>query len=75
MRALLVVMMLSSSGAALKTGWARVTWTAGGVSPSVVCTARIDAEGEVAMECRPLGKVENDLMWRKERARVIGGDT
>lgn len=72
---LALLMLALSSCAALKTGWARVTWTAGGVSPSVVCTTRIDVEGEVAMECRPLGKVENDLMWRREKARITGGDT
>jgi hypothetical protein len=74
MRLALLLMCLSSC-AALKTGWARVTWTAGGVSPSVVCTTRIDAEGEVAMECRPLNQLENDLMWHQEKRRTLGGET
>lgn len=69
------VIVALSSCAALKTGWARVTWVSGGVTPAVVCTTRIDSEGEIAMECRPLNKIETDLMWRREKARAIGGES
>jgi hypothetical protein len=72
---LALLMLCLSSCAALKTGWARVTWQSGGVSPSVVCTTRIDSEGEIAMECRPLNPIENDLMWRREKQRTTGGET
>lgn len=66
----LVPLMLLASCASLRTGWARVTWTEGKVAPVVACTARIDAEGDVAMECVPMGKMETDLLWKKEKERT-----
>lgn len=67
---------LALSGcAALRSGWARVDWLDGGVSPVVECTARIEADGEVAMTCRAVGKVETDLLWKREKRRAGSGDT
>lgn len=71
---LALLAVLASSCASLNTGWARVTWTEGKVSPVVACTARIDAEGDVAMECTPLNRMETDLLWKRERAREGGGE-
>lgn len=71
MRLALLLLVLSSC-ASLNTGWARVTWTEGKVSPVVACTARIDAEGDVAMECTPMNKLETDLLWKRERQRSQG---
>ena len=70
----LLPFLLLASCASLKTGWARVTWTEGKVSPVVLCTTRIDAEGEIAMECVSLGKAETELMWRREKSRTHGGE-
>lgn len=76
MRALVFLAALASSScAALRAGWARVEWTAGGVTPVVACTARIDSEGEVALICTPLNEAESDLLWKRERRRSTGGDT
>jgi hypothetical protein len=66
--------MLLASCASLNTGWARVTWVEGRVSPVVACTARIDAEGDVAMECVPMGKAQAELLWRGEQRRTQGGE-
>jgi len=70
---LLALASLMHGCASLKAGWARVTWAEGKVSPVVACTARIDAEGDVAMECVPLNKVETDLLWKRERQRAAAG--
>lgn len=67
---------LAISGcAALRTGWARVEWMDGGVSPVVECTARVASDGEIDLTCRAVGKVETDLLWKREKKRALGGDT
>lgn len=71
----LAVLLLLSSCASLRTGWARVTWVEGGVVPESACTARIGAEGDIEMLCVPLNKVQSDLLYKSERRRVTGGDT
>ena len=76
MRPLFLLLVCSlASCAALKTGWARVTWTGGGVVPESACTAHIGAEGDVEMICAPLNAVETDLMWRREEKRAQAGET
>lgn len=48
MRAVLCALLIvSSSCAALRAGWARVTWLDGGVAPVSICTAQVGAEGDV----------------------------
>lgn len=73
MRVALLALLLSGC-ASLRTGWARVTWIDGGVSPVASCTARVDAEGDVVMVCAPLGAVESDLLWQREKRRATTGD-
>jgi hypothetical protein len=74
-RSILALVLLSgASCAALKTGWAQVTWTDGRVSPAASCTARVGPEGDVLMVCRPLSEVETDLLWKSERTRTATGE-
>lgn len=70
-RTLLLFLVVVGSGcAALKQGWARVTWVEGKIAPAVSCSTRIGAEGDVEMVCLPLNDVDTNLLWKRERARV-----
>ncbi len=71
----LALLLLLSSCASLRTGWAKVTWVDGGVVPESACTARIGAEGDVEMVCISLNKMQKDLLWKSEKKRVTAGDT
>lgn len=75
MRALALIALASSSCASLNTGWAKVTWLDGAVSPVVSCSARVNAEGDVEMTCTRLNELEADLLWKREKRRSTGGDT
>lgn len=66
----ITVALAGASCAALRTGWARVTWVDGKVAPAVSCSTRIGAEGYVEMVCAALNDVEANLLWKRERARV-----
>lgn len=74
MKTVALAALLLSGCASLRTGWARVTWVEGKVSPVASCTARVDAEGDVVMVCVPLGAVESDLLWKRERDRATTGE-
>lgn len=64
------MLLLLSGCAALKAGWAQVTWVEGKVSPAVSCATRINAEGDVEMICSALNSFEADLLWRREKQRT-----
>jgi len=71
----LAALLLLSSCASLRAGWARVTWVDGGVVPESACTARIGAEGDVEMVCVRLNSIQRDLLFKSERKRVTGSET
>ena len=70
----LFALLLLSSCASLRTGWARVTWVDGGVVPESACTSRIGPEGDVEMVCISLNKVQKDLLYKSEKRRVLTGE-
>jgi hypothetical protein len=70
----LAALLLLSSCATLRAGWARVTWVDGGVVPESACTARIGAEGDVEMVCIRLNTVQRDLLYKSEKHRIEQGE-
>lgn len=70
-----MALLLLSSCASLRTGWAKVTWVDGGVVPESACTARIGAEGDVEMVCVRLNTIQRDLLFKSEKKRITGSET
>lgn len=70
-----ILLLLFSSCASLRVGWAKVTWVDGGVVPEAACSARIGAEGDVEMICIALNRIQKDLLYKSEKHRMQqGGD-
>jgi hypothetical protein len=58
---LLPFLMLLSSCAALRTGWARVEWMGGEPTAEVVCAVTVKGD-EVEMKCVSLASLQEHLL-------------
>ena len=67
-------LLMLSSCASLRTGWARVTWSGDRIAPVAVCSSRVDGEGDVLMSCVAMGEYDANVWWHREQKRAHGGE-
>lgn len=71
---LVIAACAASSCAALRTGWARVTWLDGAERAETILCHRSVSDGDNEITCGPVLPEDVRTIWEIEARRVSGGN-